>query len=104
MTDFVNEPIDDEERALMDAIENSETHPIPRDELAKIRREIAASSAKNITIRIQNSDIAGFKEKSRLAGHSLPDAHEFRPAPLSHWRACAPDGAVGKRCILSRIP
>ncbi len=68
MTDFVNEPIDDEERALMDAIENGETHPIPRDELAKIRREIAASSAKNITIRVQNSDIAGFKEKSRLAG------------------------------------
>lgn len=66
--DLVNEPIDEEERDLMDAIENGETHPIPRDELAKIRREIATSSAKNITIRVQNSDIAGFKERSRIAG------------------------------------
>ncbi len=68
LSKFRSEPIDEEERALMDAIENGETHPIPRDELAKIRCEIAASSAKNITIRVQNSDIAGYKEKSRLAG------------------------------------
>ena len=47
MTEFVNEPIDEEERALMDAIENGETHPIPRDELAKIRREIAACSRRS---------------------------------------------------------
>ena len=38
---------DDEERRLMEAIENGETHPIPRDELEKIRREIMASPARD---------------------------------------------------------
>ncbi len=66
MTDFVNEPFDDEERRLMEAVKSGETVKISGAELEAIRESVPG--ARNVTIRVQNSDIAGFKEKSRLAG------------------------------------
>ena len=65
---FIDEPIDDEERALMEAIENGKTEPIPRDELERIRADIMSASAKNITIRMQLDDLKGIKKMAKAAG------------------------------------
>ena len=65
---FIDEPIDDEERALMEAIENGETEPIPRDELEAMRADIMSASAKNITIRMQLDDLNGIKKMAKAAG------------------------------------
>ena len=65
---FIDEPIDDEERALMDAIERGETQPIPRDELEAMRADIMSASAKNITIRMQLDDLNGIKKMAKAAG------------------------------------
>ncbi len=65
---FIDEPIDEEERALMDAIEKGETQPIPRDELEAIRADIMSASAKNITIRMQLDDLNGIKKMAKAAG------------------------------------
>ena len=65
---FMDEPIDEEERALMEAIENGETQPIPRDELETIRADIMSASAKNITIRMQLDDLNGIKKMAKAAG------------------------------------
>ena len=65
---FIDEPIDEEERALMEAIENGETEPIPRDELEAMRADIMSASAKNITIRMQLDDLNGIKKMAKAAG------------------------------------
>lgn len=65
---FIDEPIDEEERALMEAIENGETVPIPRDELEAMRADIMSASAKNITIRMQLDDLNGIKKMAKAAG------------------------------------
>lgn len=65
---FIDEPIDDEERALMEAIERGETQPIPRDELEAMRADIMSASAKNITIRMQLDDLNGIKKMAKAAG------------------------------------
>ena len=65
---FIDEPIDEEERALMEAIENGKTEPIPRDELEAMRADIMSASAKNITIRMQLDDLNGIKKMAKAAG------------------------------------
>ena len=65
---FMDEPIDEEERALMEAIENGETEPIPRDELEAMRADIMSASAKNISIRMQLDDLNGIKKMAKAAG------------------------------------
>ena len=52
----------------MEAIENGETEPIPRDELERIRADIMSASAKNITIRMQLDDLNGIKKMAKVAG------------------------------------
>ena len=59
---FIDEPIDEEERALMEAIENGETVPLPQGEEDRIRADIMSASAKNITIRMQLDDLNGIKK------------------------------------------
>jgi predicted DNA binding CopG/RHH family protein len=65
---FLDEPIDEEERALMEAIENGETVPLPREEVERIRADIMSASAKNITIRMQLDDLEGIKKMAKAAG------------------------------------
>ena len=65
---FIDEPIDDEERALMEAIERGETVPLPQEEEDRIRADIMSASAKNITIRMQLDDLNGIKKMAKAAG------------------------------------
>ena len=65
---FLDEPIDEEERALMEAVENGETAPLPREEVERIRADIMSASAKNITIRMQLDDLDGIKKMAKAAG------------------------------------
>jgi len=65
---FIDEPIDEEERALMEAIENGETVPLPQEEEDRIRADIMSASAKNITIRMQLDDLNGIKKMAKAAG------------------------------------
>ena len=62
------DPMDDEERWLMEAIERGEARPVPKEEEEKIRSEIIASAAKNITIRMKRRDIDGMKAKAARMG------------------------------------
>ena len=65
---FIDEPIDEEERALMEAIEKGETQPISRNELESIKADITSASTKNITIRVQCDDLKKIKAKAKAAG------------------------------------
>lgn len=40
------EPMDEEERVIMEAIERGETRPIPRERLEKMRKEITKDSGR----------------------------------------------------------
>lgn len=64
------DPMDDDERQLMEAIEAGNTVPVPRSELAEIRAKIIGASAKNITIRMKTRDIDGMKAKAARMGLS----------------------------------
>ena len=63
---FIDEPIDDEERALMEAVENDETVPLSHEEEERIRADIMSAS----------------QENGEGRGHALPDAHQFHHPPL----------------------
>lgn len=64
---FIDEPIDDEERALMEAVENDETVSLSHEEEERIRADIMSASAKNITIRMQLDDLNGIKKMAKAA-------------------------------------
>ena len=55
---FIDEPIDDEERALMEAVENDETVPLSHEEEERIRADI----------RMQLDDLNGIKKMAKAAG------------------------------------
>lgn len=61
------DPIDEEERALMDAIERGETRSLSVRELDAIKADIRSASH-NITIRFSDADIEGMKEKAARMG------------------------------------
>ena len=66
ISDSKYEPIDDEERSLMEAIERGDTKPVPKKELEAIKASIKGT-AHNITSRMNDDDIDGMKAKaSRL--------------------------------------
>ena len=63
------DPMDEEEREIMEAIERGDTQPVPIEELERIRAEIRGS-AHNITIRMKDADIVGMKAKAARLGTS----------------------------------
>ena len=63
------DPMDEEEREIMEAIERGDTQPVPIEELERIRAEIRGS-ARNITIRMKDADIEGMKAKAARLGTS----------------------------------
>lgn len=62
---LIDEPFDEEERALMEAVETSEPKLLPPEEIEAIKNSI---STKCVCIRIQESDVEGFKQKALKAG------------------------------------
>ena len=62
------DPMDEEERLLMEAIERGDTEPLPKEE-ERIKASIRGS-AHNITIRMKDADIEGMKAKAARLGTS----------------------------------
>lgn len=67
MADSRFDPIDEEERALMDAIERGETRSLSVREVDAIKADIRSASH-NITIRFSDADIEGIKAKAARMG------------------------------------
>ena len=63
------DPMDEEERLLMEAIERGDTEPLPKEEEDRIKASIRGS-AHNITIRMKDADIEGMKAKAARFGTS----------------------------------
>lgn len=61
------DPIDEEERAIMDAIERGETRSLSVREVDAIKADIRSASH-NITIRFSDADIEGMKAKAARMG------------------------------------
>lgn len=66
------EPLDEEERYLMEAIEQGKTRTLSKKEmeleLKKIPKVIGGPVARNVTIHMQQEDIDGMKAKAAQAG------------------------------------
>lgn len=58
-------PFDDEERELIGLVESGKTVPVSEEEFEAMRRSVVS---KNVSIRMQTSDIDGFKKKAQAAG------------------------------------
>lgn len=67
MADSRFDPIDEEERALMDAIERGDTRSLSVREVDAIKADIRSASH-NITIRFSDADIEGMKAKAARMG------------------------------------
>ncbi len=69
MVKFINEPFDEEERRLMEAAESEDSgdERLPEAEELRLKNALR-EAAKNITIRIQVSDVSWFKERAKAAG------------------------------------
>ncbi len=63
------DPMDEEERILMKAIERGDTEPLSEEEEERIKASIRGS-AHNITIRMKDADIEGMKAKAARLGTS----------------------------------
>ena len=69
MAYFINEPFDDEERELMEAVENGNFQSVPKEEFEATMREIRdGATAKVISIRMQGEDLRGIREMAKAAG------------------------------------
>lgn len=66
------EPLDEEEKWLMKAIEKGQTRSLSKkemeEELRKIPKVIGGPVARNVTIHMQQEDIDGMKAKAAEAG------------------------------------
>lgn len=68
-TKFINEPFDDEERQLMEAVESGNFQSVPKEEFEATMREIRdGATAKVISIRMQGDDLRGIREMAKAAG------------------------------------
>jgi len=67
ISESMYEPMDDEERSLMEAIERGDTKPVLKEELDAIKASVRGS-AHNITIRMNDADIEGMKAKAARLG------------------------------------
>ncbi len=70
----IDEPFDEEERALMDAVENSDAKPLPKAEADKIWQDFkdayrkGTPNTKMVSFRSNEDDMRKFKEKALAAG------------------------------------
>ena len=66
---FIDEPFDDEERQLMEAVESGNFQSVPKEEFEATMREIRdGATAKVISIRMQGEDLRGIREMAKAAG------------------------------------
>jgi len=65
-----NEPFDKEERFLMEAVESGQSVQVSGDELTSISLAIHTPSAKTISLRVNEADLEGIK--NRAAGAGIP--------------------------------
>ena len=63
------DPMDEEERELMEAIERGDTEPLPAEEVERIKAEIRGS-AHNITIRMKDADIVGMRQRPHASAQA----------------------------------
>lgn len=87
MSEFIDEPFDEEERQLMEAVENGQTRSLPPEEVERIRtavmkaalsrkrpddeaaeRAAEIAATKGISLRVRDADLNGFKERAKKAG------------------------------------
>lgn len=61
------EPIDEEERSIMEAVESGKSKPVPRDEFERIMAAIP-STTKGVMLRLDTEDIGMAKEKAARTG------------------------------------
>lgn len=72
MAYFINEPFDDEERELMEAVESGNFQSVPKEEFEATMREIRdGATAKVISIRMQGEDLRGIREMAKAARMGL---------------------------------
>ena len=64
---FIDEPFDEEERQLMEAVENSPDVRFPEEEERRIKSSLQ-EAAKVISIRMQGDDLRGIREMAKAAG------------------------------------
>lgn len=67
MVDLVNKPFDDEERKLMEAVENSPDARLPEAEETRLKNALQ-EAAKVVSIRMQHEDLKCIKEMAKAAG------------------------------------
>lgn len=68
-TKFINEPFDDEERQLMEAVESGNFQSVPKEEFEATMQEIRdGATAKVISIRMQGEDLRGIRRIAKEAG------------------------------------
>ena len=66
---FIDEPFDEEERQLMEAVESGNFQSVPKEEFEATMREIRdGATAKVISIRMQGEDLRGIREMAKAAG------------------------------------
>ena len=66
---FIDEPVDDEERQLMEAVESGNFQSVPKEEFEATMREIRdGATAKVISIRMQGEDLRGIRRIAKEAG------------------------------------
>ena len=66
---FIDEPFDEEERALMEAVESGNFQSVPKEECEATMREIRdGATAKVISIMMQGDDLRGIREMAKAAG------------------------------------
>ncbi len=69
MVELIDKPFDDEERELMEAVENAPDVRLPEAEEARIRSAVGRiAAAKTISLRVQPDDLVGIRRKAREAG------------------------------------
>ena len=66
---FIDEPFDDEERRLVEAVESGNFRSVPKEEFESTIREIrAGAAAKVVSIRMQGDHLGRVREIAKAAG------------------------------------
>ena len=64
---MVTKSLDEEERELMEAVENSPDVRLPEDDEKRLKSALQ-EAAKVVSIRMQHDDLKGIKEMAKAAG------------------------------------
>ena len=82
---FIDEPFDEEERQLMEAVENSPDVRFPEEEERRIKSSLQ-EAAKVISIRMQGGRPTGNPGNGEGRRDAIPDAHQQHHPPIRERR------------------